>query len=96
MIIRELQLLVTENMLQLQVRALRSWHRKQNCNLEFVRNSLQALGSLLLIAALHLFSRTAVKLTRTLIRHKHQGNGTSLEGELQTRTTSLRAIKITK
>lgn len=46
MIIRELQLLVTENMLQLQVRALRSWHRKQNCHLGFVRNSLQAFGVL--------------------------------------------------
>lgn len=57
MIIRELQLLVTENMLQLQVRDLRLWHRKENCNLESARNSLHALDFLLLIASLHLFFR---------------------------------------
>lgn len=37
MIIRELQLLVTENMLQLWVKDLRSWHRKKNGNLESMR-----------------------------------------------------------
>lgn len=65
MIIRELQLLVTENMLQLQVMDLRLWHRKENCNLESARNSLHALDSLPLIASLHLFSRVEVKQTRT-------------------------------
>lgn len=65
MIIRELQLLVTENMLQLQVRDLRLWHRKENCNLESVRNSLHALVFLLLIASLHLFSRAEIEQTRT-------------------------------
>lgn len=65
MIIRELQLLVTENMLQLQVRDLRLQHRKENCNLESVRNSLHALDFLLLIASLHLFSRAEIKQTKT-------------------------------
>jgi len=64
MVIRELQLLVTENMLQLQVRDLRLWHRKENCNLESARNLLRALGFLLLIASIHLFSRAELKQTR--------------------------------
>lgn len=82
MIIRELQLLVTENTLQLQVRDLRLWHRKENCNLESVRNLLHALHFLLLTASLHLFSRVEIK-PRVEISNKHQGNRVSLQESRQ-------------
>lgn len=76
MIIRELQLLVTENMLQLQVRDLRLQHRKENCNLESARNSLHALDFLLLIASLHLFSRVEIRQEQRSAT-SHQGNRVS-------------------
>lgn len=83
MIIRELQLLVTENTLQLQVTDLRLWHRKEKRNLESARNLLHALDFLLLIASLHLFSRAEIKQTRTQISNKHQGNTVPLQESRQ-------------